>query len=248
MAAAAVAVLACRARALTRGGGWAAFTVGAITYTAGGWPAAAVLFSFFLPSLALSRLGRARKRDLLDIGKHGPRNALQVFANGGVAALCVFAAGIAHRDLWMVAFSGAFAAACADTWGTEIGTLVRALPRSIVTLKPLATGLSGGITPLGTLAEIAGALSVAGIAWLVRIAPFAPVAAAGFAGAVIDSLLGDTLQERRWCERCARECETNPHHCGQATRRARGYAWMNNDTVNACATLCGALVALVLMR
>ena len=47
--------------------------------------ASLVLLAFFIPSTAISRIGRARKRALVDIGKHGPRDAMQVLANGGVA-------------------------------------------------------------------------------------------------------------------------------------------------------------------
>src|SRR5579862_3373226 len=48
--AAAVALLAWRARALTIGGAIAAWLVGTCVFTAGEWPYAAVLFAFFLPS------------------------------------------------------------------------------------------------------------------------------------------------------------------------------------------------------
>ncbi|HKU82187.1 MAG TPA: DUF92 domain-containing protein, partial [Candidatus Tumulicola sp.] len=60
--AAAVAAAAWRARALTPSGAIAAFFVGTIVFGAGGWPAAAVLFAFFIPSTLLSRFVRERKK------------------------------------------------------------------------------------------------------------------------------------------------------------------------------------------
>ncbi len=227
----------------------------------------------------LSRAGKARKRGLVDIGKGGPRDAAQVLANGGVATLCAVAwIAFAHgsaTSLWFIAFAGAYAAATADTWGTEIGTLAAEPPRSVLTGAPIATGLSGGVSPAGTAAEIAGAVLIAvltplalvlalpaghttiqfsaptSLAFLGLRAPFAafaivtvlPVFIGGFAGAWIDSLLGETLQDRRWCPACARECETNPHICGTPTTRRRGLAPMSNDAVNAAATLSGAAIA-----
>lgn len=239
----AVALAALRMRALTASGAIAAWIIGACVFGAGGWPFAAVLFAFFIPSTLLSRVGRSRKRSLVDIGKHGARDALQVVANGGVAALCAVLAAATHASVITAAFAGAFAAASADTWGTEIGTLAKLPPRSILTRKPLATGLSGGVTLAGTLAEIAGACAVGLTAWALGVGMWWIIALGGFAGALADSALGASLQELRYCPRCERQCETDPHVCGSATTLRRGAAWMSNDAVNACATAIGALAA-----
>jgi uncharacterized protein (TIGR00297 family) len=227
---------------LSRSGVIAAAFVGAAVLIAGGWPGAAVLFAFFIPSMLLSRLGRTRKRALLDVGKQGARDAWQVLANGGVAALAII--GSLHFGAPMLAaFAGAFAAASADTWATELGTLAKGAPRSILTFRPLATGLSGGITWQGSLAQLGGAAVVALTAMLVHVAPFWPVFAGGVAGSIADSILGATLQTLRHCPRCDRDCETNPHVCGTPTIVRRGLAWFENDAVNFAATICGALVA-----
>lgn len=239
----AVALLAWRARALTTSGALAAWIVGACVFGAGGWTYATVLFAFFIPSTLLSRIGRARKRSLVDIGKHGARDGWQVAANGGIAALCAVLAAATHANAIAAAFAGAFAAASADTWGTEIGTLMRQPPRSILTFERLAAGLSGGVTTAGTLAEVAGACAVALVAWALGIGAWWIVAAGGIAGALADSVLGASLQELRYCPRCERDCETDPHLCGESTTLRRGAAWFSNDAVNACATAIGALVA-----
>ncbi|HEY1682453.1 MAG TPA: DUF92 domain-containing protein [Candidatus Tumulicola sp.] len=240
--AAMVAAIAWRARALTTGGAIAAGFVGAATFGAGGWPAAAVLFAFFIPSALLSRTGKARKRAMTDTGKHGPRDARQVLANGGVAAVCALAA-TRGNGAFAAAFAGAFAAAAADTWATEIGVLSPERPRSILTFRPVVAGLSGGVTVAGTLASIAGAVAVASTAALTGVAAFAPVVVAGVAGSLADSAIGAALQALRWCPRCERACETNPHACGTPTQLRRGLEWMDNDAVNLAATLTGAVVA-----
>ncbi len=240
--AAAVAVAALRAHALSSSGAVAAFVVGAIVFGIGGWPAAAVLFAFFIPSTLLSRVGKARKLALADVGKAGPRDAWQVAANGGVAAACILAAAV-WRAPFVAAFAGALAAASADTWATEIGTLAKGRPRSILTLRSVEAGMSGAITLPGTLATIAGGAAVAAVAALLQLAPFWPVAVAGVAGAFADSLLGATVQAVRHCPTCDVDCETDPHRCGTPTVLRRGFSWAENDAVNLGATLCGAAIA-----
>jgi uncharacterized protein (TIGR00297 family) len=241
----AVAYAAYRARALTVSGAVAAFIIGAVTFGIGGWQGALVLFAFFIPSTILSRIGKRRKRELVDVGKQGARDVWQVAANGGIAALAILFAP-RFGGIMFAAFAGAFAAASADTWGTEIGTLARGTPRSVLTFKPVPTGLSGGITLQGTFAEIIGALAVAAVATAVHLAPLLPVAVAGIAGALLDSALGATAQSLRYCPSCARSCETDPHHCGTPTVLRRGFAWFENDAVNFAATCCGALAAILL--
>jgi uncharacterized protein (TIGR00297 family) len=268
----AIALVAWRAHALTRSGAIAAFAVGTLTFASGTLGFTLVLLAFFVPSVALSRLGRARKRDLVDVGKHGARDAMQVLANGGVATACALAWAFTHDARWAFAFAGAYAAATADTWATEIGTLAKRQPRSILTLRPVATGLSGGITVPGTLAEIGGAVWM-GVAGLVGIglayafgtfdygvsheSVYYPVPAllllvllaipaGGIVGATLDSILGATIQELRRCDACKRECETDPHGCGASTQLVRGLPGVSNDVVNFLATAGGAAVAFVL--
>ena len=242
-AAAAVAVVCVRVRALTAGGAIAAFGVGACAFGFLGAGGALTLFAFFLPATLLSRYGRARKRRLNDVPNGGPRNAGQVLANGGIAAGCAVAATFWHP--MTAAFAGAFAAAAADTWATEIGTLAKGAPRSIVSGRPLAAGLSGGVTLQGTLAEVTGAACVALVASASGLVPWWIAAAAGILGATADSLLGATVQTLRYCPQCDRRCENDPHACGTRTLRVRGLAWLGNDLVNLAATATGAALALL---
>jgi len=235
-------VAAFRAGALTLDGTVVAIVIGTLVFGAGGWPFAAVLLTFFVTSIALGRVRRARKASLTNIEKAGARDWTQVLANGGVAAACALLSlhgGAGLRE----AFAGAFAAATADTWGTEIGTATAAVPRSIVTGRRLDPGISGGVTPAGTLGEVAGAATLALVATSLHAAAFLPVLAGGIAGALIDSLLGATAQALYYCRACECYCEADPHVCGANPRLARGFSWFTNDTVNFAATLTGALVA-----
>lgn len=246
-AAATVAAGAYRARTLTPGGAAAATVVGGAS-VAGGWDWGAILIAFFVASVALSRLGHARK-ELLGgglVAKGGPRDAVQVLANGGAFALCAIACALQRSPVWYAAGAGGLAAATADTWGTEVGMLSAATPRSIVSGRVVPAGTSGGITAAGTLASVAGALFIA-IAALAVGWPAAAIWSAligGFAGATADSIIGATLQARRWCGRCEATTERLVHSCGTPTTEAGGLAWLGNDAVNVAATVTGALVGL----
>jgi uncharacterized protein (TIGR00297 family) len=240
-----IGYVALRAHALTIGGALAAFVVGTLTFGALGVPGAAVLLAFFFTSVALSRIGRARKRTLIDVGKMGARDAAQVLANGGIAALCAMLT-IGGDLRFAAAFAGAFAAANADTWGTEIGTLAAGAPLSLLTLRPVPAGMSGGVTLAGSLAEVAGAALIAVVAMLMGIHGAWAIFAGGVTGALVDSLLGASLQALRWCPQCNRPCEIDPHACGANTRLVRGAGWIGNDAVNAIATATGAAVAFAL--
>jgi uncharacterized membrane protein len=106
------------------------------------------------------------------------------------------------------------------------------------------------VTAAGTLAALGGACFVAALARLFDWPPAVAVGAAvgGFAGATADSLLGATVQARRWCDRCDAATERLTHGCGTPTRRVGGVPWLDNDAVNAASALAGASIALVVAR
>lgn len=251
----AVAGLAWRARLLTPGAAAAAALLGSTTALAGAdW--VVLLLAFFGTSVALGRAGRATKRarTAAVLAPEPGRRARQVLANGGVfgvAAGLVVAQGTrlgAGPALQAVAL-GALAAATADTWATEIGTWLGGTPRHVITWRPLAPGMSGGVTAIGSAASVAGAALLGTIAvalgWPRAVALAG--AAGGVAGAVADSLLGATLQaRRRGADGALTERARDVH--GAPTMHATGLRWLDNDVVNLAATLTGALVALALVR
>ncbi len=246
--AAAVALVAWRGRALSWSGALAALLVGAASVAAG-WSWGLLLLLYFALSVLLSRVRAAeRERRTGDIvAKGGPRDAWQVVANGGVFAAGALLASVGEPSAWSAVALGALAAATADTWATEIGTLAGTPPRSILSLRRVPPGTSGGVSFPGSAAMLAGALFVAVTgAALSLSAPLAAVAAGGVAGALADSLLGATLQERRWCAVCSVGTERVVHGCGTTTVRGGGLPWLDNDAVNLAATVVGAAVAVLL--
>jgi len=247
-------------RLLTFSGALAAFVVGFFVFGFGGLPFAVPLLAFFFSSSLLSRVGRGRKARYHTIyDKTARRDAGQVLANGAVAAALAFAfAFTPSTRQTALLYLAALAAVNADTWATEIGGLAPGRPFLITTLRRVDPGTSGGVSLLGLIAALLGALFVAGAGWLawplnttqLLWKPDAPeilsIAWAGFIAAFADSILGASLQAQYRCSRCGRQTERSAH-CDQPARRLQGWRWITNDVVNFLASLLGVLFAWLLL-
>lgn len=245
-----VAALAWRAKSLSGSGAVAAIVVGTVALCAT-WGLGGYLVVWFLLASLLSRLGRERKAERLRgiVEKGDRRDARQVLANGAV-----FAAAAIGSIIWPqaqqtlhVAAAAALAAAGADTWATEIGTLIGGQPWSLRLRTPVPTGSSGAITWAGSLGSVLGATALAFVAQAVHVIPVSAVFAVtigGIAGAFADSVIGAWWQGRRLCPSCMRETEQLVHVCGAQTVPHGGVGRLDNDAVNLCCTLVGAVTAI----
>jgi uncharacterized protein (TIGR00297 family) len=251
-----IALAAYRAHSLSRSGAWGALVTGTLIFGLGGLPWAVLLMGFFVSSSLLTRLFKRHKSALDEkFEKGGQRDLGQVLANGGVASVFVVLHALFPQAGWTwTAFAASLAAVNADTWATELGVLNPSRPRLITSLKPVERGTSGGISLYGTGAALGGAALIAGLASLFpasgqtgSLVGFLLLTLAGLAGALIDSLLGATLQAIYRCPQCDKETEKHPRHsCGMETIQLRGLRWMNNDVVNLCCALSAGLIGLLI--
>ena len=239
--AAGVALIAWRARALSAAGAAAATLVGTTVLWGTGWRGAAVLIVFFVSSSLISHIAPPRPGS--DAKGHR-RDQWQVLANGAPATLAALL-GFDHASLALWVVTGSLASAAADTWATSVGAMARTPPRLLVGWRTVPAGTSGGVTLPGTLGAAAGAIAVSAAGSLAGGGAHLLVAGTliGFAGMLVDSVLGATLQGRFSCPRCESPSEWRVHRCGQATVRKGGMAWLNNDGVNLAATSLAACLA-----
>ena len=237
-----VAAAAYRAHALTISGAISAAVIGALIFGLGGWPWAAPLLTFFVTSSLLSRWRRTQKARL-GFEKTGRRDAAQVWANGGVASACALWQVFPHHSASFVLFLAALAAANADTWATEIGAAIGGIPLDLRTGKRAAVGTSGAISLGGTLAALAGAALIALFAWPLGVRAVGIVTIGGLGGALLDSVLGATVQAQ-W--RDASEADRWTERPQADLKPARGWRLINNDWVNFAATLFAACLVQII--
>jgi len=244
--AASVSTAGYRLRALSASGALAAMCVGTVAFAWGDIRWYGPLLVFFLSGSFLFRPFPHASRTIEDQTR--PRTWKQVCASGGT--LPAFLAGAyafpTSASLFLGTYVALLAAQTADTWATEAGIRWGGVPHDILTGRPLAPGASGGVTAVGTLFGISGAVVLATSAFLfafpyvassapsqgkapesfdflLRFSPlsFSLLVGAGIAGLFADSLLG-ALWER-------------PHSTHSAFR-------LSNEAVN---FLSGHLAALL---
>ncbi|WP_320130474.1 DUF92 domain-containing protein [uncultured Sphaerochaeta sp.] len=247
----AVVLISYLARQLTLKGSLAAFFVGLGTTWILGFGALGCLLLFFLAAGVLGAIARTHKaKDLASMQKKGGcRDALQVFANGGMALFCALLYAFSPSMIVLVMFGGAIAEAASDTFAGEVGILSRTKPVSIITRKPMQPGLSGAISPLGSMAGVLGSLLIA-LCWLGNFLPvtgknfgYASVMAlGGFSGCILDSFLGATVQAH-YLDEDTNTLTEHPFLHGKQLSLVRGIRWIDNDMVNLISNIFGSLLA-----
>lgn len=205
-------------RALSLSGALAAAIIGTHLTAMSGlgiWP----MVWFFVTGTLLTRLPGKSASDA-NSGK--PRNAVQVLANGGMALFLSVIAVFSDRDIELL-YHISIAIACADTWGSEIGSRWGRRTFDMKNFKPIPAGVSGGISLAGTMATLCGAMVIA--AFSPDLNGFFVVTAAGVAGAMADSLAG-SLWQAKYLD--ARGILSDLKH----GKIISGKQWMSNDLVN----------------
>ncbi len=252
---AAIAFSSLRLRFLAPSGSAAAFVLAAILFGIGGWSWTVPILVFFVSSSLLSKTGKGRKKQFAGIfEKTDTRDMGQVAANGGTAGFLAVLFHFFPNPLWYTLHLGAVAAVNADTWATEIGVFSRNRPRSIIGLKPVSHGTSGGVTLLGTVGALLGSALIAATgrmavpadAALLMTGPIlGAITLAGLVASLCDSVLGATVQAQYRCPVCGKITEKQAHCVGRETQHASGLRFMSNDWVNWVCSVTGAVAAWV---
>jgi uncharacterized protein (TIGR00297 family) len=244
-------------KALTPDGLLAALILGTSLFIFGSWPFYAVMISFFVSSSVISKMFRKQHKEIENITAKGSRrDYTQVIANGGVGLLFAFLYFLKPLDLFYIGFAAAFAAANADTWASEIGTLSSKAPVYIIKRLPVAKGMSGGVSALGFLASLGGAFFIGFIAILglymnrqlepVGIFYLLVIVSGGFLGSVIDSLIGEMFQAK-YVKNDGVTLTERRFENSRENRLVSGYDWINNNVVNFLSVLLASLASCLVL-
>lgn len=205
-----LAAAAVYAGALTLRAGLVAAVFGTIIVTLVGFAYLALLVLFVVASVLATRYALdEKKRRNVQEGTEGERGVSNVLAHIVVPTALAVTVLLPGPPLTVPVLSTLYAAALAfggsDTFASEFGVLQgRAV--SILTFRPVPAGTNGGISVLGTVWAAVGALTtgVVGFALFdgfhVPVGPalrwIAVVSLAGFGACQVDSVLGETLENR----------------------------------------------------
>lgn len=245
------AVFAYLKRSLSASGALGAFVMGVVTLWTVRFEGFLLFLLFFLSCNIVGKISK-RIRSVWEpvdrsVEKKGSRrDAMQVLANGLMTVLAALLWYYTGKASALVMFGAAVAEATSDTFAGEVGRLSKRDPVSILTMKPIEKGLSGGVTLLGTAAAFFSSLAIASCWYLwfkTSIAQTAIVCILGFAGSVVDSFLGAFVQAMYRDPDTGKLTEHDTKN-GQSLELVRGIRWMDNDMVNLMSNVFSAVFAL----
>jgi uncharacterized protein (TIGR00297 family) len=193
------ALLARLMRGVTASGAIAGAAVCFLIFAGTGWPGFASLVCVFALAWITTHFGYQRKQTLGTAQISDGRNASQVLANLGVAAICAGWYGFSAHLVLLIAMAAALAEAASDTVSSEVGQATSRSARLITNWRAVPAGTDGGVSLAGTIAGMGAAfiVSVVGFAagmFSARVI-FVP-ALAGVIGMFADSYMGAWLERR----------------------------------------------------
>ncbi len=198
------ALLSIKAGKLTVAGASAGILLGWLVFKGAGFTGIAMTATFFLLGTGATSFGKKRKEHQgLSAVNSSKRNAGQVMANAGVAALCGLA-GWFYKDhifIFRLLMAAALSSASADTLSSELGNVWGKKFYNILTLKKDNKGLNGVVSVEGTAIGVAGSIMIAtvySVGFGFAIQTFLIIVAAGTIGNICDSLLGASLERKHY--------------------------------------------------
>lgn len=181
--------------------------------------------------------------------KSGARGVTQVLVNASAAILALIAKLVLGGDEWVVVYAVALTECLADSLASDVGVLSKNNPIDICRFRRIKRGLSGGVSPLGTLAALSGCVFMSLFTMIFfGFVPkyFLAILLIPMLGVTVDSILGSLVQAKYTCAECGKLTE-KPVHCDKPCIRTGGVKIINNDAVNLISNFVTALIAVLVL-
>jgi uncharacterized protein (TIGR00297 family) len=181
--------LAVYLRWLTAEAGFSATTFGLLVAVSATWPGLIFTAAFFIT-------GSIWARNLQE--KKGGRRPVQVWANGGVYAVLLFAHAQSGHHFLLIGALASLTCAASDTAASAAGTRFGNPTYDILTWRKTNAGIDGGVSLAGTMAALGVAVLFSVLALLLFTIEFhdvVTICAIGFSGSIVDSYLGRLCQQ-----------------------------------------------------
>lgn len=184
---------------LTLDGASSATMFGIIAFGLGGLSSAIIVLAFFISSSILSKDQISTEGFLK---RKFRRDGIQVWSNGFWFALWIIVWFLSDQQPFLVAAVSSIAFATSDTWASEVGAGRTESNTYLVTnMESVKPGTDGGVSVIGTVASVAGAIFIASIFWTMNMEAslftIALIALSGFIGNLADSWFGATTQGKK---------------------------------------------------
>lgn len=198
-------LLAYYLKTVSKSGFIAGVVVGTIIYLCLGIGGFLVLFTFFaLGSWSSKHKYKWKASHGVAQENKGRRSVKHAVAKGGVGlVMAVMALLTDMPEIFRIAFVAAFATATFDTISSELGQIYGKRPILITTMKTVSVGTDGAISIEGTIMGVLAAALIGAEAYflhLISLPSVIIVVAAAFAGTTIESVLGATIERKKWVD------------------------------------------------
>ena len=244
-----IAIGAYFARALTAGGALCAFVMGVTVFWTTRAEGFLLFMLFFLSCNVVGKISKRLRKGKTEIAekKGHRRDVMQVVANGLMTTIAALLWFFTSKTVALIMFGAAVAEATSDTFAGEVGRLSKSGPVSIRNFRPVPVGMSGGVTFLGMVGAFLSSAMIAfcWYIWFQGVSVYAAVLVClmGFAGAVMDSYLGASVQAH-YVDPDTGMLTENDEKDGRKLELAQGIRWVDNDMVNLMSNVFSSVFAL----